>query len=273
MALPKKTICMNTLYILIASIANCTTALSIPVIFENDKILAVNKPPNVSHHNEDDELGIVNLVRQQLGPEKQRIYGVHRLDRVTSGILLFAKSRESAVELSRLFRDSEVEKYYVALSKNKPKRKKQGWVTGGMKRGRRKSWMLTDTSTNFAKTRFFTSGLGNLQGDPKTLLLFRPYTGRTHQLRVAAKAISLPILGDPIYEKKNSSRTYLHASGLCIRQLKLCLWCPPEFAEELWEDPSDQDGYHQSLLRLMQKHCEAPELVSMLNARHVTGKT
>eukprot|EP01083_Nonionella_stella_P242396 845543_1 len=77
-------------------------------------------------------MGILSIVRQQQKEGKisyeGRIYGVHRLDKVTSGILLLAKSSEIAKLLSEAFRDKTVTKYYIALSNKKPKKKKQGWV-------------------------------------------------------------------------------------------------------------------------------------------------
>jgi tRNA pseudouridine32 synthase/23S rRNA pseudouridine746 synthase len=106
--------------------------------------------------------------------------------------------------LATAFRESRVVKYYTGLSANKATKKKQGWIKGGMERGRRKSWLLTKERTNYAKTRFFTKGVGHWQEDLvdtdpesslKTMLLMRPYTGKTHQLRVAAKSIGMPLAG------------------------------------------------------------------------------
>jgi 23S rRNA-/tRNA-specific pseudouridylate synthase len=123
---------------------DCTQIIRI--LYETDSILAIEKPEGVSHHDGEQEQGILTLVRQCQNDGSieysGRIFGVHRLDRVTSGILLLAKNQDTASKLTAAFRDGHVVKYYVGVSSKKP-RKKQGWVRGNMERGRRKSWYLT----------------------------------------------------------------------------------------------------------------------------------
>ncbi len=82
----------------------------IPIIYESKEILAINKPSGIPHHSTTDELGIVALIRQQYDQKHPttRLYSVHRLDRVTSGILLLAKTPEAARELTRLFREKKI---------------------------------------------------------------------------------------------------------------------------------------------------------------------
>lgn len=270
---------------------------NIPILLETDRFLVIDKPAGIPHHNDDDEnLGIVNLVRQQLerdrGDSAPRLYGVHRLDRVTSGILLFAKDSETAGLIQRAFQSGQVAKYYTGLSHSKATIKKQGWVQGNMVRGRRKSWYLTrgrDVTSidNFAKTRFFTAGLGHLSTTaPKTLVLFRPCTGKTHQLRVAAKSVGLPLAGDPVYgsaaatdSDRLSTRTYLHATALYIPASALrtgaeddesdldglTLWCRPPFNEAWRNDEIAQTSFNRILDKLIHKHCEHPELVELFD--------
>eukprot|EP00804_Cyclotella_cryptica_P022912 CCRYP_005092-RA/>CCRYP_005092-RA protein AED:0.29 eAED:0.29 QI:0/-1/0/1/-1/1/1/0/311 len=244
-------------------------------------MLAICKPPHIPHHDDRQtgQLGILSLIRElqqqpnSTFPYPHRLYGVHRLDRVTSGILLFAKDSATANILVTKFRQREVVKYYFAVSGKRPKKKKQGWVKGRMVMGRRGSYKLLNGDKNlmktnseeeiderigqvesnderggYAMTRFYTAGLGNLElahlpdtqyedkdnstqyFTPKTAILFEPHTGKTHQLRVAAKAVGLPILGDVRYGGGHAAppspetihsgefsvwdRTYLHASAL-----------------------------------------------------------
>eukprot|EP00537_Pseudo-nitzschia_pungens_P005748 CAMPEP_0172377210 /NCGR_PEP_ID=MMETSP1060-20121228/68782_2 /TAXON_ID=37318 /ORGANISM="Pseudo-nitzschia pungens, Strain cf. cingulata" /LENGTH=388 /DNA_ID=CAMNT_0013104879 /DNA_START=1 /DNA_END=1170 /DNA_ORIENTATION=- len=214
-----------------------------PVLFESKRVLVVRKPHGIGHHDEsssstvlnDDNQGdndyilpgVIRLLRNERHRETleegERLYGVHRLDKVTSGILVLAKDASTASALSDFFARSDIQKIYFGLSTKKPKKKKQGLVQGGMGRSRNKSWKLirapkagTKSQDMFAKTRFFTTGLNSINImrdggtndtsniDPtataKTVVMFRPYTGRTHQLRVAAKAMGIPLLGDPIYK-------------------------------------------------------------------------
>jgi tRNA pseudouridine32 synthase/23S rRNA pseudouridine746 synthase len=227
------------------------------------------------------------------------------LDKVTSGILLFAKSSQVAHELSEAFKNKNVTKYYVALTNKKAKKKKQGWVKGDMVQSRRKTWKLMNTFDNPASTRFFTAGLGNChlelqdgweceseqncanddngQDDkqderlsllPKTMILFRPHTGKTHQLRVAAKSLGMPILGDQTYsdaiEAKSMKRAYLHALALhvVLNGETVVIYNPPT----LWFQSIDSDaaegkgkaegnGLEDILDGLMAKHCENDKMM------------
>jgi 23S rRNA-/tRNA-specific pseudouridylate synthase len=248
------------------------------VLYESGRVIAVCKPEGVSHHDDGNvDSGIVSLIRShQASGEIEyqgRIYGVHRLDRVTSGILLFAKDPTTAGILSTKFRNGEITKYYCGISGKKPVKRKQGWVQGNMVKGRRKSWLLTRDleaeSDNFAKTRFFTAGLSSLTGQlvdteiqPKTLILFRPYTGKTHQIRVAAKSVGLPLLGDPVYKDgsskdKEAPRTYLHACALHCEldnEEVITVWSPPPFGD-LW-DPSGKELFDQNCREIVGKHCD-----------------
>jgi 23S rRNA-/tRNA-specific pseudouridylate synthase len=316
----------------------------IPILWETDQLLVVNKPAGLNHHDtservirqqqqqqnihnndvDDDDLdtsqytqpGVMTLLRQQINDDSsqsatqqpQRLYGVHRLDQVTSGILIIGKTPTAARCLTRAFTERKVVKYYVGMSlKKPPSRHKQGWVRGYMQRGRRKSWYLskerrkpsdhTDDTTNintttptWAETYFWTSGLGNLHYEgpdgtpaPRTLLLFRPTTGRTHQLRVAAKSVGLPLVGDPLYTTTTTTssssttattgttasnhkvlfpRTCLHATGLYIARqhvpelnLKedLILWSVPPFCCNWWKEQSQPD-----ITKLLRKDVNVP---------------
>ena len=267
---------------------------SIRVIYESDDVLAVHKPPHISHHDDPKYMGILSCVRE-LQKEKEiayqgRLWGVHRLDRVTSGVLLFAKSQEVAQELAESFREKKVTKYYVALTNKKPKKKKQGWVKGDMMPSRRKSYKLSNTFENPAITRFFTAGLGNCDFSgwncssaydsdkidtnspnllPKTMILFHPHTGKTHQLRVAAKSLGVPILGDLTYsdaaEAKYMERAYLHSLALhvVIKGENIAIYNPPNswFNEG---DDKEGNGLADVLASLMKKHCDCEDLIPLI---------
>ena len=255
------------------------------VLYESDRILAICKPNGISHHDDNEEgSGIMSLIRkcQSSGDisYQGRIYGVHRLDRVTSGILLFAKDPATAGILSAMFREGEITKCYCGISAKKPTAKKQGLVKGNMVQGRRKSWLLTRESEaksdNYAKTRFFTSGLSLIEDrlmdaeiQPKTLILFLPFTGRTHQIRVAAKSVGLPLLGDPVYKDGNSNngaapRTYLHACALHLQldaEESVAIWSQPPFGD-LW-DNSGRELFDQRVREIVAKHCECGPIVEI----------
>jgi tRNA pseudouridine32 synthase/23S rRNA pseudouridine746 synthase len=259
--------------------------ISIPILYESDNVIIINKPPHVPHHDSETEIGILSHVRILQSKEegdnqftyKGRIYGVHRLDRVTSGILILAKTKEAAASLSNSFRNKDnMTKYYIALTNKKPKKKKQGWVKGDMTPSRRGSWKLTSTKDNPAITRFFSAGLGNFKMDnwplvteekdaslflPKTMILFQPHTGQTHQLRVAAKSLGLPILGDERYadaiDAQIHERTYLHALAMHVdvNGEDVTVWNPPDWFHSMEDDQSGNSA-EGVLLKLIKKNCE-----------------
>lgn len=178
------------------------------VVAETDDFIVINKAPNVDVHRDGETPGICERVCAALSlPE---LFLVHRLDKVTSGLLLLAKNTAANQQLSALFRDKNIQKYYLALSDKKPK-KKQGWIKGDMTRSRRGSWKLLNSQTNPAVTQFFSAALG----DGLRLFLLKPRTGKTHQLRVAMKSLGSPICGDVLYDEADRAqqheRTYLHA--------------------------------------------------------------
>ena len=135
--------------------------------------------------------------------------------------MLFAKSQAAATDISCRFSQREVTKYYSALSRRKPS-KKQGRVVGDMKKGRRGGWKLLREQTNPAVTSFVSRGVeSSLPG--LRFFLLRPTTGRTHQLRVAMKALGAAVYGDPLYsdglEEAEEDRCYLHASAVRLTVL------------------------------------------------------
>lgn len=180
--------------------------MSIEILAEYDEWFAALKPAGVAFHSDDDAPGFVELVRQEKGAQ---CFPVHRLDKVTSGILLFAKTAEANREFSRQFRNSELNKLYLALSNKKPK-KKQGWIKGDMEKARNGSYKLVRSQLNPAVTRFSSSSFEGELGR-QYLFLLQPHTGKTHQLRVALKSIGSPILGDERYAGGKASRCFLHA--------------------------------------------------------------
>ncbi|WP_439134930.1 TIGR01621 family pseudouridine synthase [Pseudomaricurvus sp.] len=170
----------------------------------NDDFVVVNKAPGVTVQRDDGVHGLLDLVASDLGLPK--LFPVHRLDNPTSGVLLMGRHSESNQLLSRMFQAREIDKYYLALSLNKP-RKKQGLIKGDMEKARRGSWKLSQTQKNPAVTQFFSQSLA--PGVRSYLL--KPHTGKTHQLRVALRSLGAPILGDKRYGGDESDRMYLHA--------------------------------------------------------------
>ncbi|OKY24906.1 TIGR01621 family pseudouridine synthase [Thalassotalea sp. PP2-459] len=177
------------------------------IVDEQQDFIIINKAANVSFHDEGNELGLHSLVKQHV--KLGHLYPVHRLDKITSGLLIFAKNKLTAQTFQQLFERKEVIKFYLAISDKKPK-KKQGLIAGDMEKSRRGMWKLTRSMHNPAKSQFFSYSL-----TPQSrLFLIKPLTGKTHQIRVALSSIGSPILGDTYYAKSTADRGYLHAFGL-----------------------------------------------------------
>lgn len=196
--------------------------MHIPILQQTEHWLAVNKPAGLNFHSEDGEAGLVALLRQQLGFE---LFAVHRLDKLTSGIVLFGTSSEAANQLAEQLRTRQMLKFYIALSDQKPS-KKQGAIVGDMVKSRNGTWRLTRTKDNPAVTQFFSWGLGN----GLRLFLLQLHSGKTHQLRVAMKNLGAPVLGDGAYgSTAEADRGYLHAWAVRFQfdGESIELLCPP----------------------------------------------
>ena len=183
--------------------------MKLEIVYQTDDFIIIYKPCGLSVHKDQSEIGLTTLLAEQL--DVPQVWLVHRLDKVTSGLLILALNAESAAEFFRLFSEHHVQKTYLALSNQKPK-KKQGLIIGDMQKARNGAWKLCPSKENPAITRFESvSCEPNLR-----LFILKPQTGKTHQLRVAMKSLGSPILGDALYGKKteNIDRTYLHAARL-----------------------------------------------------------
>lgn len=194
--------------------------LEIPIVYEDDNVLIVNKPSGIAMHDSAElkseavdspaksdthiPFGIVSLLKKQLNVAQLHL--CHRLDTGTSGCLCLAKDEITAAQIGELFATRRVGKYYLALSAQKPK-KKQGAVIGDMKNRRGGQRILLKSTENPAITQFFSqSAQPGVRG-----FIVKPYSGKTHQIRVALKSIGAPILGDTLYAGAPSDRLHLHA--------------------------------------------------------------
>jgi tRNA pseudouridine32 synthase / 23S rRNA pseudouridine746 synthase len=198
------------------------------VIFENPHFIIAYKPAGVNFHSED-EAGFVVEMSKRLG---LALFAVHRLDKMTSGLIILAKSPEVAARFTQMFTARKIEKYYLAISLRKPK-KKMGWVKGDMEKGRRGSYKLLSTNENPAITQFVSSALRTHERG----FLIKPHTGKTHQIRVALKSLGSPIAGDERYAQvenaKLEERGYLHAYALRFEFMgeKFDFLAPPKTGE------------------------------------------
>ncbi|TYK65042.1 TIGR01621 family pseudouridine synthase [Colwellia echini] len=210
------------------------------IIAQHPDFIVVNKEAGVNFHDEGEiGTGLHSLVKaqlktQSLTTEAVELFPVHRLDKMTSGLVIFAKNLAAAQAFGILFSEHLIEKYYLAIADKKPV-KKQGLIKGDMAKSRRGMLKLLRSMVNPAITQFFSYSTINKQ----RLYLLKPHSGKTHQLRVALASIGAPIIGDPLYYSQSvADRGYLHAYALRFDYLgdSFEFICPPASGEYFLEE-------------------------------------
>jgi len=138
---------------------------------------------------------------------------VHRLDKDTSGVMMVAKNDETQAELSRMLKDREIEKHYLALTEGLMK-EKEGAVEAPIGRSRKdRKKMAVDPEGRPAVTEWKVLA----EGRNCSLLDVHILTGRTHQIRVHMRSIGHPVCGDPLYGYEKGVKApclMLHARSL-----------------------------------------------------------
>lgn len=162
------------------------------IIAENEYFIVVNKPSGLLSvpDRKQSEPSLKDLLREKY----EAIYTVHRLDKATSGLIVYARDPETHKTLSKLFESREVEKYYVGLVEGNliPE---EGVIETGIMEHPAGGKMVNHTKGKPSKTAYQTQE--NFKG--YSLVRFRIYTGRTHQIRVHCQYLGHNIVGDPIY--------------------------------------------------------------------------
>lgn len=193
-----------------------------------DEFIAVNKGFGFrTHRVSDGQFGLVEYLSEKLQKE---LFVVHRLDKETSGLILFAKTKMAAQKLSSLFENHSIQKIYLLLTDKNIADTKLS-VDGHIDK-EDNQFVLKPNLTSNSKTDFqFLKKLGNF-----SLWQATPETGKPHQIRLHAKKAGIPILGDKDHGGSPFFRLCLHAENLSFeydsRKIELKSEAPALFATE-----------------------------------------
>ena len=181
-----------------------TNTKNLQILYEDNHIIAINKRcGDIVQGDKTGDTPLSEIIKSYL-KEKYKKPGnvflgvVHRIDRPTSGVVVFAKTSKSLSRLNNMFKNGKVEKYYLAIIKNTPKNNEDTLV----------HWLVKNPKTN--KSTHFKSEKNNSKKailhyrllkklDRYNLLEIKLETGRHHQIRCQLRAIDCPIRGDLKY--------------------------------------------------------------------------
>jgi 23S rRNA (cytosine1962-C5)-methyltransferase len=205
------------------------------VCFEDEHLLAVAKPAGVNTHRPDTHAqdGMYEWVQRQRPLASLSI--LHRLDKGTSGLLVFGKSADANQSLSAQFEGRSVAKRYelvVARDERRPATFRCDVpITQGSSHGRGVV-VDRDAATDFERL---------VVGGRYECFAAHPHTGRTHQVRLHATAMGMPIVGDIAHEGVESARLFLHAAAMAFEHptgapVELSMPRPPSFELLLRDD-------------------------------------
>lgn len=194
---------------------------TLTILFENKHWLAVNKIPKLSVERSPYlEETIESLVFDYLSKSYRNPYVgiIHRLDRVTTGVLLFAKRKSTLRKINEQFRERKIQKTYLAIVEKMPPKPKDKLVNFLWKDREHKKGMVSETKIKGSVECTLSYELLG-QNEHGYLLKVTPITGKFHQIRVQLAHIGCPILGDEKYgvtKPHSPNSVALHAWQLSL---------------------------------------------------------
>lgn len=208
------------------------------ILYEDEHLLIVDKPAGLSVMPDGWQKDSDYLVKRLEG-QFGKIFTVHRLDKITSGVMLFARDAETHRALNLQFENHEAQKTYHAIVEGNPKwEEKVARHPLRANVGHKHRTMVDDKNGKSSETRFRVIK----RYEESALLEAKPMTGRTHQIRVHAYALGHPLVGDVLYGAQEThmvTRPMLHAHSLSFmhpatnERVKFSTPHPPDFEEAI----------------------------------------
>ncbi len=194
------------------------------IIYRDENYIAINKPSGLlvhkSHMARDVREFALQMLRDQIG---LRVYPCHRLDRPTSGVLLFALNSEAAAKMGFIFENRLIEKSYISLVRGWPKLD-EGEIDyplaeeKGSDKGKKEALSFYDVTEKY-ELNIAVDGYDKTR---YSLLQVNPKTGRKHQIRRHLKHLNHPIIGDSKYGKSKHNHFFKESYSFSRLALHCC---------------------------------------------------
>jgi 23S rRNA (cytosine1962-C5)-methyltransferase len=203
------------------------------ILYEDEHLLAINKPAGMNTHSPSPFAGegIYEWLKNR-EPRWANLAIIHRLDKETSGVIVFGKTALANRSLTAQFAGRKVSKKYLLLIDGKISFENLKVESALVRAGEKYLSRPSHPGGERAETRF--RRLKSASG--KMLIEAEPVTGKTHQIRVHAAANGFPILGDTLYGGTTAERVFLHAAEISFQHpatgKQMTLTAPENFSEE-----------------------------------------